>query len=264
MQRAFEEFAWRGVLQDGRLGDYSGQPPGLDAIPQKDNHSVPPDRERWKRRAGNVEVRSSSDELYVIKGGQAVKIQSGYYINPIITADGRWVFAMKYDYDNDRVFLMRINVQNGKENKINVNEQFGNLRPVVFVASLNKILLVAADHYEDGQEENIPTGATYFMLDAEMGVIQPFRGEVRPLIQQSFRPLQSSGKPDEFWAAIPDQRKEITQVGVYNQKTFTFTAKLKIPRITFDSMEMWVDEPGNKVYFVYKGELLALPLTKKE
>jgi hypothetical protein len=33
-----------------------------------------------------------------------------------------------------------------------------------------------------------------------------------------------------------------------------------IPKIKFNSMDMWVDEPGNKVYFVYRGHLLALPL----
>ncbi len=33
---------------------------------------------------------------------------------------------------------------------------------------------------------------------------------------------------------------------------------MKVPRIKFDSMQMWID--AGKVYFVYEGHLLALPL----
>lgn len=262
-QRANDEFAWRNLAGE-RLGDYPGQPPGFEAIPRRDNMPVPSDNEQWKRRAGNVEIRNGNNELYRISGGQAVKIQTGYYLNPVITADGRWVIAAKYDYDNDRQQLSRINVQTGKETKINVNEAIGSVRPVVFIPSANKVLLVSGGDYDYEYEEQTSAGGTYYLLDAETGAIQPLKGEVRPLIQQTFRPLQTNGKPDEFWAAIPDERREVTQVGVYNAKTFTFTPRLKIPRITFNSMEMWVDEPGNKVYFVYKGQLLALPLVKKE
>lgn len=263
LQRANDEFAWRNLAGE-RLGDYPGQPPGFEAILRKDNLPVPADNEQWKRRAGNVEIRNGNNELYRILGGQAVKIQTGYYFNPVITADGRWIIAAKYDYDNDRQQLSRINVQTGKETKINVNEAIGSVRPVVFIPSANKVLLVSGGDYDYENEEQSAAGGAYYLLDAETGAIQPLRGEVRPLVQQTFRPLQTNGKPDEFWAAIPDQRKEITQVGIYNAKTFTFTPRLKIPRITFNSMEMWVDEPGNKVYFVYKGQLLALPLVKKE
>ncbi len=86
------------------------------------------------------------------------------------------------------------------------------------------------------------------------------KGEVRPLAQQTFRPLQTNGKPDEFWAAIPDAEKEQTEIGVYNAKTLTFKSILKIPEIEFNSMQMWVN--ADKVYFVYQGHLLDLPLPK--
>jgi hypothetical protein len=38
---------------------------------------------------------------------------------------------------------------------------------------------------------------------------------------------------------------------------------LTIPRIFFDSMDMWADAAENKIYFVYSGHLLSLPLAKK-
>jgi hypothetical protein len=37
---------------------------------------------------------------------------------------------------------------------------------------------------------------------------------------------------------------------------------LKIPKIQFNSMGMFVDAPAGKIYFVYRGHLLSLPLPK--
>ena len=59
---------------------------------------------------------------------------------------------------------------------------------------------------------------------------------------------------------MPDFEKNETRLGIYNAKWLTFTAVRTIPKIKFNSMNMWVDEAGNKVYFVYRGHLLALPL----
>ncbi len=83
---------------------------------------------------------------------------------------------------------------------------------------------------------------------------------VRFFAQQTFRPLQPTGQPEEVWAAIPDADKNETQVGVYNVKTLAFKSLIKIPEIEFDSMQMWVD--AGKIYFVYQGHLLGLPLPK--
>ena len=89
------------------------------------------------------------------------------------------------------------------------------------------------------------------------------KGDVYPLSSQTFRPLQKvSALPDTFWAA--QSGKNGTDVGVYNPKTLSFKALMTIPSISFDSMSMWIDEAENKVYFVYKGQLLALSLPKKQ
>jgi hypothetical protein len=44
-------------------------------------------------------------------------------------------------------------------------------------------------------------------------------------------------------------------------RTFKFSTVVKVPKISFDSMDMWVDEPAGKIYFIYEGHLLALPLS---
>lgn len=64
----------------------------------------------------------------------------------------------------------------------------------------------------------------------------------------------------EFWAAIPDSEKNETQVGIFNEKNLSFKPLLTIPKIKFDSMNMWID--AGKVYFVFKGHVLSLPMPK--
>ena len=94
------------------------------------------------------------------------------------------------------------------------------------------------------------------------GVVADVTGELRPWAQQTFRPLQRTSKPNEFWAALPDHEKNITEVGIYNAATLSFRRVMTVPKIKFNSMKMWVDEPGGKVLFVYRGHLLAVPLIK--
>ena len=78
-----------------------------------------------------------------------------------------------------------------------------------------------------------------------------------------FRKESASFNPaNEFWAAIPDREKNQTQVGRYNLKDFSFETLLVLPHISFDSMSMWVDEPGSKLYVVYESQLLRIPLSK--
>ena len=101
-----------------------------------------------------------------------------------------------------------------------------------------------------------------FLIDAATGVMQPTRGEFRPLSQVTFRPLQKTTRPNEFWAAIIDAEKGSTQVGIYDIKVFGFKPVLTLPKIAFNSMDMFVDETGHKVYFVYRGHLLSVPLPK--
>jgi flavin reductase (DIM6/NTAB) family NADH-FMN oxidoreductase RutF len=128
-------------------------------------------------------------------------------------------------------------------------DRFPRYEPVAYVPSNNKILIFGASYDEESESVESAGGhGNHFLLDADTGMVQPVKGEIRPLAQQTFLPLQPAANADEFWAAIPDREKNETQIGVYNAKTFTFKSLLTVPQIRFDSMDMQADEKENKIY----------------
>ncbi|QYO63100.1 hypothetical protein [Leptolyngbya sp. 7M] len=70
--------------------------------------------------------------------------------------------------------------------------------------------------------------------------------------------LNASRRLNEFWAAMPNEEKNETLVGLYDAGVFGFRPVLRVPKIIFDSLDMWVD--GGRVYFAYRGHLLSAPL----
>ncbi|HLL99660.1 MAG TPA: hypothetical protein VK400_01285, partial [Pyrinomonadaceae bacterium] len=260
--RQYENFAWY-RLDSEKLAGVIAQPPGIEFINARDSLPGGVEDHRWKARAGNLEIRADEEGLYKIVGGRSTRIREGYYTRPVVTPNGRWAIVTKY-YDEEPPALVRVNLLTGKEFKFRT-EQHPRFEAVAFIASINKVLILGGsfhgEEYMDAEAKEAKIG-DYFLMDAETGAVQPGKGEIRPLAQQTFRPLQPTGKPDEFWAAIPDARKNETQIGVYNAKTLVFKPFVKLPQISFDSMNMWVEQKDQKIYFVYEGHLLALPLPK--
>jgi hypothetical protein len=288
-------FFWRG-LESGKLGAILTQP--LEAaflpdeiLPVLENAGLNPSPRAWQVRSGNFEIRTDSAEgnLYKVSRTQApVKIKEGYFSNPVVTGDGKWVVASKVETDSGEPNgVVRVNVQTGAEFKINLPPADVFL-PVAFVPAQNKILLYRAKgrvyreegaivRYDEEKEyeeyyrrqnkakPNLsPKIPEYYLLDANTGAVQPVKGEFNPLMQQTYRPLQPTANAGEFWAAVYDEKTRTTQIGRYSEKTFKLQPVLTIPDINLSSMQIWVDEKEAKVYFVYQGHLLALPLTQSQ
>jgi hypothetical protein len=134
------------------------------------------------------------------------------------------------------------------------------LDPLAYVAPHGRVLLRRArDDYDPSPKSVGPEMPEYYLLDAATGQTQLVSGIFAPLRQEGKRFLQPTDKPNEFWAAIPDEAKNQTQVGRYNLKDFSFQSVLVVPHITFDSMSMWADEVGGKLYLVFEGQLIRLP-----
>ncbi|MEJ7847793.1 MAG: hypothetical protein WKF92_06885 [Pyrinomonadaceae bacterium] len=259
--RQYDNFTWLNF--GGSLTDAAAQPEGVEFIPLRDSFIVQPASGQWKAKTGNIEVRVDSEGLYKIGSGKFTRIREGHYDSPVITANGRWAVATKYN-DEAGPKLFRVNLLTNREFPVAAGENSIG-KAVAFVPATGK-MLVTSPYYNDYEDQEYGEGETYsgpyFWLDPETGAVVPAKGEIKPIAQQKFRSLQPASSAFEFWAAIPNQRKNETNVGIYNAKTLVFKTVMKIPKISFDSMNMWVDETAGKVYFVYSGHLLALPLKK--
>jgi hypothetical protein len=274
---------WR-KFENGKLGGPVAQPiesPFLrdeKQVPETANISSTP--RAWQVRTPNGEIRTSEYDdpglFRVARGHHPVKIKEGNYQNPLVTPDGKWVIVSKADEElGEYNRIVRINLLTRREFPVNLPPA-DSVRPAAFVYSHNKVLIYRGknqylDYGEEGEGEGAeharpskpgltPAIPEYYLVDAVTGAVQRVRGEVRPLDQQTYRPLQPTGAASEFWAAVYDENTKSTSIGRYSDKTFTFRPAMHVPNINLDSMDMWVDEPGAKVYLVYQGHLLALPL----
>lgn len=277
-ERAFEHFEWR-EFKNGNLGERVDEP--LEVPFLRDNLSFPStenlsDNESiWQSKKGNYVVRVGSNfetyGLWKTNRYETIKIGEGWFGgSPIVSGD--WAVIAKTD-DNWAVpnYIVRVNLRTGKELKINLPPA-DNFEPLAFVPAHNKILLRRAGDENSEKKENNPSPQTaeYYLLDVNTGKTELVKGEFQPLIRQIFRQLQSTGKPNEFWAAIYNRTKNETDIGIYNAKNFSFKSLLKLPEILLDSMDIWVDVKEAKVYFIYAGDygdeahLLSLPIPKNQ
>lgn len=258
-RREYENYGWFD-FSNGKLGAAISQPPNFEYIPLKDSFAVPAAASAWKARAGLVEIRADDKGLYKIVSGRLTKIKSGYYSDPVLTANGRWIVTTKFDNDAGPK-VVRVNVLTNKEMVVDQALDVYVTRPVVFVPSINRVILGPDEEYygsgPDGEPGEDGTSG-YALLDPETGRVSVARGEIRPLIQQTFRSLQSATAAFQYWAAIPKENE--TVIGLYDPRSFNFKPLLKLPKISFDSMDLWVDDAGARAYFVYEGHLLAVPL----
>lgn len=264
----YDGYAWYKIA-NGETAGVAAQPLQVEFIPLRDALAVQSTDEQWKARTADVEIRTSEEGIFKVVRGKLIKIHKGYYQHPVITPNGRWVIASKSDPEGGEK-VVRIDLLTSREYPVDI-PGYGQTYPVAYLPTLNKFLVVRNDRYNyegeyyDENEDSAPFDADpdgMMLVDPGTGATQPIAGEFRPLSQQTFRALQQTSKTHEFWAAIHDPEKNETQVGIYDTKLFGFKPVLRIPKINFNSMSMWVDEAGGKVYFVYRGHLLALPLQK--
>lgn len=212
--------------------------------------------------ANSIVVARDNDGLWKQSaGGKGVRLgtETGIYETPIVTDDRKWLVVSKMDKEwSDPNYIVRLNLQTGREYRINI-EPADDFSPIAFIPNVNKVLLRRAK----GDYSSKPVGPDrpeFYLLDPATGQTRLVSGTFEPLLQEGYRFLQRTEKPDEYWAAIPNQAKDETQLGRYNVRDFSFKPLMTVPHIVFDSMGMWVDAKNSKVYVVYKGELLRLPL----
>ncbi|MBX3299781.1 MAG: HEAT repeat domain-containing protein [Acidobacteria bacterium] len=273
-KRALESLSWRTIV-NGKAVGAAEQPPGFEFIPERDATSVQPDSRQWMARYGGVEYRKGPDGLYRVAGGRAHLFKKGKFGTPLVTTNGRWLItfgAAGANPDSEEAGLLRINLVTGRVLKTKVVNEYQALSPGAYLASINKVVLFAdwtfyqgeSPEQEDDEIADMtpadPDPTFIYLLDPDTGAITQPKGEFRPLAQQSYRQLQKASVPGTFWAALQDVEANETLVGTYDVRTFKFTLVRRVPKILFNSMMMWVDEPEGRMYFVYRGHILRLPL----
>ena len=259
-------FSWR-KLTGNKAGAVVTQP---DSYSTFDESNFPIESEGYDDQkvqmvsADTIVITRNFNGLWKqVAGSNAVRISEGSYSNPIVTADGKWVVLAKADsHWGNPNYIVRFNLNTGREFRVDVNPADA-LDPVIFLPLHNKILVRRAkEEFDLLPKKSIgPDRPEYYLLDAATGDIKLVSGEFAPLRHKGKRFLQSTGNPDEYWAAIPNERRTQTQVGRYNLKDFSFKPVLVVPHISFDSMSMWVDESRDKLYVVYNDQLIRLPLS---
>ena len=206
----------------------------------------------WRQFAGSKPVRIGDE--------------NAVYSSPIVTRDGKWVIVTKVD-DEERGpgHIVRLNLLTGREFRVDLApaDQLG---AIAALPVINKVLVKRSkvDHVYAGAKQKGPDKPEFYLLDPATGTTRLVTGLFAPLQENGSRFLQATEKPDEFWAAISDEKKNHTQIGRYSLKDFSFKPVTTVPQLIFDSMSMWVDAGQKKVYVVYKGQLLRLPLQAAE
>jgi len=267
-KRAYDSLSWRSVI-GGEIGEPASQPGGFALIPPGAGTTASLPMDQWKAKTSAIEVRCSEKGMYKIAGTVSSLLVSENCGYPVVSSDGKWALALLSAGENESA-LYRIDLTS--KAKIAVGQETDSYtNPSAFIPSINKFLVSNTFNGRRGMTSpdsdwnEVSTDSDQDELqfiDALTGKVSDVTGEVRPLAQQTFRPLQKAAAAGTFWAAMPDSGKDQTTVGIYDIKTLSFRPMLTVPKIRFNSMSMWVDEPGNAVYFTYRGHLLKLPLKR--
>jgi hypothetical protein len=85
-----------------------------------------------------------------------------------------------------------------------------------------------------------------------------------PWFQQLPRRLQKADGPNASVVWLSMRNDDGTTVGRYNIDSFRWLSQQDIPGLRVPTKDIWVEEDGHRVYFLYKGHLLAAPLCQHD
>ncbi len=232
---------WHGVV-GGSLGDEVEEPPGFALNP-----------EGWLRPSGAA-AHMAGSQAWVeenlperLRGNELVASVE----EPVITSNRRWLFGFK----EGRLVALRLEDLSLQEVRCpHPTQGYVAVRPL------------GEDRVLYGKRSPMPNAPTY-LLEVDSGVMRGFEThceDPQPFFQTLYRPLQDAiGRaPLHVFVACPSDYSDqaFTVVGCYDILGFRMEASVRIPGIRFETDAMWVDSSTNRVFVIYSGYLLSLPL----
>ena len=201
-----EVYAWH-RLREGELEARVPQPVGW--LPwEMDQIGVPfLNRSPWQSRLGDAVVfadfsalnqHTSEDEETVLK--------KGYYSNPLVTPDERWLFAAKKGRDgrNTLTVVVRVRLSDREEFLVDLPAAEHCL-PVAWVGDQESVLLQ--------RQEGDHSEPVFYLCAPATGTLRRVTGEFTPWLHAARHPLQRTEIAGEVWAAIPGEDE--TALGRY-------------------------------------------------
>ncbi len=264
---------WRAVV-NGQLGGLTDEPAACRLsnmfnaarrIRQTRHEGVEGVTLQFSKDGTLVFARSYGEEPGIwraLPGGEPERLLEGRYFAPLLTPDGQWLLAVKANLESTGApsQLIRYNLKTQQESVIKLPKDT-QLQPLAYIEAHEQVLL-GRSQYGFGASSTTAK-QSHYLLDPNSGALRPVQGDFRPLYEPTMRPLQPTGKPHEFWLALPNREegeKGYTQIGRYDSRNFVFQTVLTLPGLHIRSEEMWVDAATNRLWLIYQGHLLRLPL----
>ena len=270
LQRERDRNSWHKFTED-HLGEKVSTPIEFQTIGDSeisiDQIDFPPAQNNDLRQStyGNTTILASGKQGLWKKVGNQAPVEfkpDGWYSHIVVSPDGHWAVALSRSEAGDRQMgLVRIDLQTGKFYKIGTASAEV-VWPEIFIPSSGKVLLQRQSGSRESVNEKGESGLVqeFFLLDPATGTLQSIRGDFRPFLNYPGQFFQPTGRLDEYWVALSQSNSGQTEVGRYNAQNFKFERVMLVPKLSFDSTKLWVDEAEGKFYVVNSGDLISIPL----
>lgn len=217
------------------------------------------------------------DGLWVLaKDGKAELIAKGNFSRPVVCPGGEWIVVAKTPPGESWAApngVMRIHLPDKRMIPVELPPA-DNFNPLAWIAAHQRVLLYRQRDDpsllppRDQEDPNAgPEKPEFYLLDPITGTHQRVEGDFRPLQRLEGHDLQSTGKPNEFWAVViekADDPNPTAVLGKYSTEQFRFTESLRFPKIWFHSWDCFIDQANHFVWVAVNGDLLQLRLPETD
>ena len=245
-------------------------------FPSEDPHSVVPDKFQkdnedrqppglWALTQGPATYRAGEfrgkEGFWKFQAGKEPTLLAEDVFSPAISGDGKWAILAKRNGSSNNTFvIVRMNLGSGAMMPVDVPEA-DRLYAIVYIAEQKRFLVVRVKDPDTGSHKpEGPDKPEYWLVNAETGHANIASEEIRPFTHVGSRPLQSTGDLNQYWAAIPNELGNGTDIGRFDARSSQFTSLLHVPALQFNSQAIWVDAPAKSIYITYKSHLLRASL----